>query len=131
MASTDPLAPAFDPGANRGAVRLAVPPAVFLLHFSAVYGVNALACRFHWPPTLAGLPLVPAVVAALTLLAIALVLLVAHRGQRHSTEGETASEYDLAARRAFVAKAASMVAWLAAAGMLVVALPVLVARPCS
>lgn len=123
--------PDFDPRANRSAAVLAILPAVFLLHFSAVYGANALACRFGGSGSWADWPRVPLVVGGLTLLALLVVGWAARSAPGGATEGATEREYDFAARRAFVGKTTVMLAWLVAAGVLAVASTVLLAQPCA
>jgi hypothetical protein len=124
--------PPVDRTAVRGALGLALGPAVFLVHFSLLYAFSALVCRFDWTSTrIAGVSLTTVVALAVTLVASALVLLVAHRARAASTEGRTSLEYDQPARQAFVTKLRSMVSWLSVAGMLIVTLPVFVARICS
>jgi hypothetical protein len=128
----DEPVPAVDPAAVRSAAAMTVGPAVFLVHFGAVYGFNALACAFGWSASrVAGVGLVPAFVAIATVAAVALVLLVAHRVPDRSTEGVTDREYDQRARGEFVLKMRVMIAWLAASAMVLVALPVAVTHSCG
>jgi hypothetical protein len=127
----DPI-PEVDPGAVRGALGLTVGPAAFLVHFAAVYGVGALACAFGFSArTVLGLGIVPAFTAVATAVAVVAVLWVAHRVPDRSTEGRADRQYDQPARAEFVAKMRVMISWLAAAGMLWVAIPVFLARPCG
>jgi hypothetical protein len=124
--------PPRDPRALRGALGLALPPAVFLAHFSLLYGVNALLCRFDLAGrTLVGLPPMAAVAALATLAAVAALLAAAHGARNRGTEGQVSLEYDQPARHDFVVKARVMLSWLTVAAMLLVTLPVLVARTCS
>lgn len=106
------MAEADDAGLRRDAWWLALAPALFLVHFGAVYAFNALACRFG------GLPSVTAVVLALTAIAAAVLL---WRGTRARSRG----------RGGFVAHTVHGVCVLAALGMLLVALPVLLVAPCA
>lgn len=124
--------PARDPHAARSALGLCLPPLVFLLHFSLLYGANALLCRFGLSTReLAGLPLMTAIAAIATLAAIALLLAVAHGARNRGTEGQVSLEYDQPARHDFVVKARVMLSWLTVAALLFVTLTVVLARTCS
>ncbi|MCU0951650.1 MAG: hypothetical protein MUC68_11465 [Burkholderiaceae bacterium] len=124
--------PPRDRAALRGALGLALPPAVFLTHFSLLYAANALLCRFDLSArTIAGLPVMTAFAGVVTLLAIVALLAAAHGARNRGTEGQVQLEYDQPARHDFVVKARVMLSWLTVAALLLVSLPVLVARTCS
>jgi hypothetical protein len=124
--------PPRDARAARGALGLGLPPLVFLLHFSLLYGANALVCRFGLSAReLAGLPLMTALAAIVTLAAIVLLLSVAHGARNRGTEGKVSLEYDQPARHDFVVKIRVMLSWLAVVALVFVTLPVVLARTCS
>lgn len=131
------------PGRGHAAWWLAIAPAAFLAHFSAVYGFTALACAFGWTTrSLLGLPLLSAVIVLLTLLAGAAVLLAMPRraaragdSQGHDDDDDDRDEgrpsyADSPARRHFVIGTGRMLAVLAVVGMVVVALPALLTEGC-
>jgi hypothetical protein len=123
--------PQVDPLSVRTSLLLAVGPAVFLLHFSAVYVANAIACARGF-----GGAGVPEVVLAATLVASVLLLLVPlaewravrNRRARHHSD---VREVDPVARRAFVGHLAARIALVALLGVWLVALPALFAQPCA
>jgi hypothetical protein len=124
--------PQVDPKSIRTSLLLGVGPLVFLLHFSAVYAFNAVACARGSGP--AG---VPAFVLAASIVASALVLLVVFAERRHwrapggGGGHSDRAEYDPPARRAFVGHLAGRIALLALVGIWLVALPTLLAQPCA
>jgi hypothetical protein len=124
--------PSVDPGAVRTAAALTVGPAVFLAHFAAIYGINALACAFAWPGrSVMGLSTVQALVAVVTAAGVVAVLVVARRAAARPTGGAPHREYDQHARREFVAKLRAMIGWLAAAAMVFVAVPAFLGGACA
>lgn len=123
--------PQVDPKSIRTSLLLGVGPLVFLLHFSAVYGFNAIACA-----RTGGAGSVPTFVLIATLVASALVLLVPLVERRHlrrppRLDHSDRVEYDPPARRAFVGHLAARIALLALLGIWLVALPTLFAQPCG
>lgn len=111
--------------------RLAVGPAVFLIHFSAVYGFNGLACAFGWHrQTVAGLPLVPSSVVMFTLLTVGLLWAVLPTAPRRAAP-DVQDPYDPSARRHFIRHAGRLTVGLAAAGTVAVAAMALLARTCG
>lgn len=118
-------------GAAGDAMQLALAPAVFLLHFGAVYAMNALACNFGWSAARwQGIGAIVLGVALLTLLGAATLLWRLPAARAEPAE-DVQDPYDPRERRHFLARASRMTAWLALAGMVLVALPVLLARNCG
>jgi hypothetical protein len=100
------------------------------VHFTAAYGATALACAHGFADrTILGLPLVPALVAGATALALAVVAVVAVRAGRrlHGGLSGEAGEDDLQ----FTAWLSVAVALLAALAILWQTVPALVLRPCG
>lgn len=120
-----------DPQARAQAWRLALPPAVFLLHFGAVYGWAGVGCAFGWGDTRLG-PLdgVGLGVLALTLLALGLLGWGWPRRVPHAPE-EAARPYDPRERAHFMATVTRMTAVLAGVGVLAVAAMAVVAGTCT
>lgn len=117
--------------ARADAWRMAVPPAVFLAHFAGVYGWNGLACSFGWGAIgWRPIGLIPAVVLGLTLLAIAVVWW-ARPAATPAPADDITNPYDPDERRHFMASTTRMTGWLAVAGMVLVALPSVLARTCA
>ncbi len=117
----------------RDALHLAVAPAVFLLHFGSVYGFSGLGCAFGWEgawlPALGAVPL-----GVLALTALALIALFALRPKHRpppEAADDVAAPYDPRERSHFMAMAARMTTWLAAAGVVAVALTSVLAQPCT
>ena len=102
--------PSVDPGGVRAAAALAIGPAAFLGHFSAVYGFHALACAFGWrAPADWPIGLVQAFVLVATAIAVLAVLVVARRIPDRPTAGAAHREYDQVARGEFVGRFAPVV----------------------
>lgn len=119
-----------DRSASTDAWRLAAPPALFIVHFAAVYGWTGLACAFGWAGTQwGGLGLVPLGVIVLTALAMGVLWWAMPPTVPESRD--VAHPYDPGERRHFLATASRMTGWLALAGMALVALPSLLARTCD
>lgn len=123
--------PQVDPKSIGTSLLLGVGPLVFLLHFAAVYAINAIACA-----RTGGAGSVPTLVLIATLVASVLVLLVPlaerrHLGRQPAHDHSDRAEYDPPARRAFVGHLSGRIAVLALLGVWMVALPTLFAQPCG
>lgn len=120
-----------DPGARAQAWRMMLPPAVFLVHFGAVYGWAGLGCAFGWGDARLG-PLDGVGLGVLVLTLVALVLLAWGwpRQVPHAPE-EVAQPYDPRERAHFMASVTRMTAVLAGAGVVAVAAMAVVAGICT
>lgn len=132
MADYPPARPAApDRGARTGAWHLAVPPAVFLVHFGAVYGWTGLACGLGWAAQRwGGVGLVHIGVLLLTAAALA-VLWSTRPPAEPEAPDEIENPYDPAERRHFVATTSRMLVWLVTAATVMVALSSVFARICA
>jgi hypothetical protein len=100
------------------------------LHFTVAYGVTALACaRGLADRTVLGLPLVTALVAGATALALAATAVVAARAARRLQGGLSGEAGEDDPR--FTAWLGAAVALLAALAILWQTVPALVLRPCG
>lgn len=117
-----------DRTAPADAVRFAVPPTVFLIHFGALYGLQGLACAFQWGDGSSGF--VGAMLIALTAVAVAAVWLARPRAAPPPGQ-DVLDPYDPAERRHFMASATRGLCWMAIAAMVLVTLPVLLSPQCT
>jgi hypothetical protein len=123
--------PQVDPKSVLTSLLLGAGPLVFLLHFSAVYAFNAIACARG-----ADAGSVPVFVLGASVTASVLLLLVVLAERRHwrrppPRRDPDRIEFDAEERRAFVGHLAGRIALLALVGIWLVALPILFAQPCA
>lgn len=125
-------APPNDPPQRPRAALLALPPAVFLLHFAAVYAFTGMACALGWHARHLGpFALLPAVVVGLTVVAAGGLLLAMPRAQPPPRHPDTAPRDDVFARARFLSTTTRMTTALSLAGMVAVALPSLLTPGCG
>lgn len=112
---------------------LALPLAVWALHFVAVYSLQGLACAEGWQRLrLAGIEATTIVMAWLTLAALALVAWLAMRAWRTArAAGSIVMRTPADERRGFIARTTVLSSLIAAVAVLFTGLPLLMLRTCA
>ncbi len=126
MSALSPLAP----GRLTG---MALPMALWALHFVVVYGLVGLGCEHGWQSrTLAGGNLLSVLLVALTVLVLVPVVALGLRARRAWRRHAANQAGDPRQRRhALIAMAATALAILAAIAIVFTATPALLLPPCA
>ncbi|WP_407353844.1 hypothetical protein [Luteimonas sp. R10] len=112
---------------------MAAPMAVWALHLLAVYSLQGLACAEGWQRTrVAGLEAVTWWLLLLTAAALAAIAWLGARARRAWRDANASAADEAAARRRrFTAKAATLLAVIAAIAVTFTAAPVLLLSTCD
>lgn len=119
--------------APRTLTGMALPLAVWALHFATVYGLQGLACAEGWQRwRVAGMEATIVLLLLITLAALVVIGWLALRARGAIRDAEAAAlRSPVDERRRFVARATLLCALLAAIAVLFTAVPMLMLRTCT